>query len=122
MPLKTIAQNKDFGFKFENNTFKTIEGVEAIIQRIKNKILLWTDEWFLNIEDGFDWEDTLSNPAEEIVLEDLLRAYIQSDIFIDIVTEISVKINRGLRKTDITFSAITVDGDPIEALEINQAA
>lgn len=118
MSLLTIQQDKTFDWRIEDNRFKTITDVDAIIQRIKNKILLWTGEWFIDLEAGFDWEDVLSNPPDEEILNDILKAYIQNDEFIDIVTELNIKINRATRKTTITLSAITADGDPINDITI----
>ena len=118
MGILTLKLDKTFDYVFAKNTFTSLTGELAIVQRISNKILLWLGEWFINSESGFDWEDVFQNAFDESILAEQLRAYIQSDEFIEIVTELTVIIENDKRLGKVVFSAITADGDTLTDIEV----
>jgi hypothetical protein len=110
MALFTLKQNKEEDVIFQANTIDTISGQDAVVQRIRNRIALWSGEFFINPDDGFDWLDVFNANPRPRGLEDALKLYIEADEYIIQVLEIRATVDRANRKSEIYFEALTNGG------------
>ncbi len=99
----------DGELEFANNTITVITGAEALKQRLKNRMLLWSGEWFLAPAVGIYWLDILeAKPPDLVQVKKELRDELLSDPAVTVVTEFTLDFDKLNRRLSIAW---TVDGD-----------
>lgn len=53
-----------------------IDSVEAVAQAVRTRLALWKREWFLDLEEGLDWENEILGVHTEGSRDLALRAHI----------------------------------------------
>lgn len=94
--------------------FLTTSDPDAIAQNIRQRLLAWQNEWFLDLDDGTPWrESILGKGQKQSTIEAILKQRISET---DGVTglgsfELSESGERGL---SVSFVATTEDGVSVE--------
>ena len=102
-------QEKNGNIVYENGTFKEISGTAALVQRTRNRVARWVDEFEYDGE-GVNWLDLFE--ADILRIRAVLKAYIESDSdYIESVTDIEIERDSANRTAKVTFSAKTTGGE-----------
>jgi hypothetical protein len=98
----------------ENGSFVKIYGNDALLQRTRNRVARWANEFEYDTT-GVDWLDLAE--ADTIRIRAVLKAYIEDDSeFIAEATNINLVRNSENRVVKITFDATATGGQllPVE--------
>ena len=96
---------KDGQIQFENGSPVWITGVEAVRQRLENRLKIWQGEYFKDETIGLDWNDIFNGDVNTETLKILIRAELLSDEYVDAVTNLEVSFNRENRKINVSFQS-----------------
>ena len=95
------------------------EGAESIAQNVKQRLLMFTDEWFLDLAEGTPWlEQIMVKGQRQGVVEDILKARIRETPGVQELAAFTLEAS-GERAVTVTFEAQTTPGARIsEQVEI----
>ncbi len=122
--MKTI-QMKDGDLVIEKKTTSDgrpydswifIDGIEALNQRIKNRLKLFANEWFYEPNEGTDWFHIFDKPFTLRKMETEIYKTLSKDMELDSIDEINITPdfkNRSI-KIDITAKS------GLEIIKINE--
>ena len=96
------------------------DNAESIAQNVKQRLLMFTDEWFLDLSEGTPWlEQIMVKGQRQGEVEDILKARIRETPGIQELTAFSFEAS-GERAVTVVFEAVTNPGVRIsEQVEIS---
>lgn len=103
--MKSIYLNKNGDFELNSlNSFKMINSIDEIKQRLKISLITEAKEWFLDLDFGVPWFIMLENsdPPENFRKE-ILKVLL-SDPAVEKVYKINTEFDKFNRKLNIDFS------------------
>lgn len=84
---------------------------DSAAQRIKQKLLLWRGEWFLNREAGFPYlQQVLGQTPRPEVVSSLLRQTVINDEAVRDVRDLQLDYGKTTRELRARFTAILING------------
>ena len=93
-----------------------IANPDAIAQNVKQRLLMFTNEWFLNLGAGTSWfEDILIKGQRQYIVEDILKARIRDTDGITSLTSFELR-QSGERAISVSFVATTESGVDVELI------
>ena len=95
----------------ENGDFKTVKGQEAIGQNVKQRLLTFLEEWFLDQTLGVNWPGLFEPTTRPQVIETVLKAEIRNTPGIVEVIEFDADIDVANYQLQIAFKAQSVEGE-----------
>lgn len=99
-----------------NRDIAPVSDPEAIAQNVKQRLLMFTNEWFLNLGEGTSWfEDILVKGQRQYIVEDILKARIRDTAGVTDLTAFKL-VQAGERSISVTFTATTANGTSIEQI------
>lgn len=93
-----------------------ITGTEAIIQRVRNRLKLFKNEWFYEPEEGVDWFGVFEKPFTFRKMETELYRVLSNDPEIDSIEEIKLDPDFSNRSISIDI-AVKAGSDTITLTE-----
>jgi hypothetical protein len=95
---------------------KGVSGIEYAAQKIRQKLLMLKGEWFLDQNLGIPWveEVLIKNPSLEFI-RSVVRKTVLSVPGIISCPYVTVTEPDENRNSEVTFKAIFLDGQPIDA-------
>ncbi len=109
--MKGFALDNNGDIIIEKNKIKMIDGVDLINQTVKTVIGTNKTEWFLNIDEGIDFNNLLSKKKDdEIIRNEILQGLQQVDSSFVLET-FNCDFNSKHRKLTISFTAKNSSGD-----------
>jgi hypothetical protein len=87
------------------------DGPESVVQNIKQRLLFFTGEWFLNLAEGTPWIEQILGQKRQRqgVVEDILKARIRGTPGVAELTAFALEA-AGERAARVTFDATTSAG------------
>lgn len=105
----------DGDIQFEDGELLLVEGTEEVAQCCAITLGTRAGEWFLNPEMGIDFDLFLGKDFhEELARDELIRALLTDDR-IESVEDVTFEINRQERTMNVSFVAIGIDGETVQA-------
>ena len=106
-----IGVTEDQDINIVDSNLELVEGIEEIRQLTKQTLLSFEGDWFLDLDLGLPYFQTILQKATSIsAIEGIyLDAIAATPGIIDILT-FNLTLEPGTRKADIRFSARTSDG------------
>ena len=99
-----------------NRDIAPVSNPEAIAQNVKQRLLMFTNEWFLDLGAGTSWfEDILVKGQRQYIVEDILKARIRDTEGITDLTSFELLAD-GERAISVSFAATTLGGVSIEQI------
>lgn len=106
--MKTIALTDKSDIVIENNTLKVVSGLDALIQRVENKLLLYRGEYHLDTSAGMPWmQDILTKPDNLPALEGYIIDAVSE---VDGVLSVSVSLVNEGRAVSVSMDVETTFG------------
>lgn len=126
LPLKDepqdVAMTADGDIEIGPNGLRLISGIEAVVQAVRIRLLMFRGEWFLNLTVGITYfEDIIGDASKVRGVEDRARAAFAAAILaapgVLEITRLDVVMTG--RKLTVTWAARTAFGDtPPDTLNI----
>lgn len=112
--MKGFALDKNGDVIIENNKIKIVNGKELIRQNVQTVLGTNKNEWFLNIDEGIDFNNILGKKKDdEIIRNEILQGLQQVDSSFVLET-FNCELDRKNRKLTIDFKAKNSDGETVE--------
>ena len=112
--MKGFALDNNGDIIIEKNKIKMIDGVDLINQTVKTVLGTNKTEWFLNIDEGIDFNNLLSKKKDdEIIRNEILQGLQQVDSSFVLET-FNCDFNSKHRKLTISFTAKNSTGEVVE--------
>lgn len=109
--MKGFALDNDGDVIIENGKIKMIDGVDLINQTVKTVLGTNKTEWFLDIDEGIDFNNLLSKKKDdEIIRNEILQGLQQVDSSFVLET-FNCDFNSKNRKLTISFNAKNSSGN-----------
>ena len=103
---------------FKNNSLVWLEGKDAVIQRIANRLRLWKSEWFLSLDDGIDWLDIFNSQVLPGRIKATVKRELLKDKYVDEIVQLDVTFIRERRTLKINFKALGSLGESQGSVEL----
>lgn len=88
----------------------------AIAQNVRQRLSMFTNEWFLNLGEGTPWfEDILVKGQRQYVVEDILKTRIRETQGITDLADFEL-VQSGERAISVSFIATTATGQSIDEI------
>jgi hypothetical protein len=88
---------------------------DATRQRLRQKLLLWRGEWFLDTEAGFPWlQNVLGQRIRPEVFQSLVRDVVVRDPGVRTLEQISFDFDSPNRRIEVSLRARATTGEIIE--------
>lgn len=95
MRVAGLDSNDDWVFGKGKASYKVQS--KAVLQNIKTRLKSFTDDWFLNIEDGIDWITLLGSKGnEDRIKREIEKTILQTDGVVAIINFNTVLADRNL--------------------------
>lgn len=102
-----------------NGRIAVVTGADEIAQHIKTRLLLFFNEWFLDIEAGTPWfESILSKPADMHEIEPILKKRILQTPGVDELIEFDMNYTAQNRRFSVDFRVTTDLGDVANSVQL----
>lgn len=109
--MKGFALDSNGDVIIENNRIKMIDGNELIRQKVQTVIGTNKGEWFLNIDEGIDFNNLLGKKKDdEIIRNEIIQGLQQVDSSFVLET-FNCDFDRKNRKLTVNFKAKNSDGE-----------
>lgn len=97
-----------------NNKIPMVSGASLVQQKVQNVLSTNKGEWFLNLNEGIDFDNVLGKGVtEDLVRYEIEQVLLQIDSTFTI-TEFSCEIDSRSRKVKAKFKAQTNSGEEVE--------
>ena len=92
-----------------------LTGLEQVAQRVKTRLLVFKEEWFLDQREGMPWfQDILTKPLDQGFVESEMKRIILETPDVEKLTEFSLNYDSIERLLDVRFSAESVYGSLVD--------
>lgn len=98
------------------NDWSIIDGIDALTQRIRNRLKLFSGEWFLDKSEGVDWFGLLEKPFSLRRLNSEIKKAILKDQEVDHIEELYLEPDFENRKLKINLS-VSANSKKIQIVE-----
>lgn len=102
---------QDRDIVFGAGRIEELTGAECLCQRLENRIKLFTGEWFLAPDEGFDWVSILGQKSSAPLIYAELRRTLLADEEVSEVLSIDMEYSGADRTAAVTFSINSVYGE-----------
>jgi hypothetical protein len=107
----------DFDYVFGGGQNDFLTGVDAVAQAIHTRLLLFTREWWENLNEGLPmWTAILGHRSSKDIIDGLIRERILDTPNVKSISNLSSIYNSSTRaytftcSVDTTFGALTING------------
>lgn len=96
-----------------------VSGNDQVVQNIKQRLLSFEGEWFLDLSLGLPWtEEILTKHSDLSIVEALLKAQIEGTPGVAELVSFGVEVNESFeRAVNVNFSVL-LDGGTTETVEL----
>ena len=101
----------DGDYSFGSGQADFIEGLEALKQSCLTRLRQFKGGWFLNEEDGTDWEKVLANQYQQSVLINLIKQKLLTVLGVNSVPVLNVEFDNQSRYANIEATINTIYGE-----------
>lgn len=116
--MKGFALDNDGDVIIENNKIKMVNGKELIKQTVQTVIGTNKGEWFLNIDEGIDFNNLLGKKKEdEIIRNEILQGLQQVDSSF-VLDSFNCDFDRKNRKLTVSFKARNSSGEEVTGEDV----
>ena len=119
MTLQLDPQTRDLALD-ETGALALIHGDETSAQCVRNTLLVYKGEWFLDENHGTDYESVMGKPPDERLTREIIREAVFQEPGVAHIDELSVEPDAHSRRLSVRFTGRLKSGRPI-ALEVNTA-
>lgn len=113
--MKGFALDSNGDVIIEKNKIKMVDGVELIRQTVQTVLGTNKNEWFLNIDEGIDFNNILGKKKnDEIIRNEIIQGLQQVDSSFVLET-FNYDFDRKNRKLTIDFKAKNSDGETVDS-------
>ena len=117
--MKYRKLTKDGDYPFGNNSLDFyVNNAEAVAQSVKTRLLLFLNEWFLNVEDGTPWVQGVFGKQVNETYENIIRTRILETENVNSIEDFTTELNRETRKLTVSCMLITTFGSTPFTLEV----
>lgn len=110
MRYRKLDQNGDYVYgNGQNDFFK--DTPETVGQAVKTRLLLWLEEWFLDVDEGTPWLQGVIGKHSELTRETVLRTRILNTQGVTQITSFDGVIDPENRKLNLSVSIDTIYGE-----------
>lgn len=107
--VRRVDENWDMTFGRGRANYAT--GVDAAAQQVKNRLLTFEGEWFLDLDAGLKWfQQILTKPANENVIAVEIKSAILSIDNVAAINSYRQTINPETRRLLVVTSLTSTDG------------
>ncbi|MFW5880815.1 MAG: hypothetical protein ACOCU9_04215 [Spirochaetota bacterium] len=112
--MKDLKLNSDWDLELESNDLTLVDGVDAIVQRLRAKLQLVRGEWFLDRSAGVPWfEEVLKKNPRSEVLRAVVRRPIAEDQDVERVESVSLGYDGETRTLEVEVVATLTNGERV---------
>jgi hypothetical protein len=90
-----------------------VSGTEAIAQLLRIAVRLFTNEWFLNLDAGVNWDAILGEKYNEQLIRESLTPVILASPGVAAINSLAISLNDTTRQVSISYSVQAVFGDTV---------
>lgn len=108
MRVRKLDSNGDYTFGFGDSTYFK-DSPAGVGQTVKNRLSLWTGEWFLDKESGTPWLGDIL--GESVTAEAVLRDRILDTTGVNEILLFESSFNPNSRKLTVTATIETIYGE-----------
>lgn len=98
-------------YSFGNSQTDFIEGLEALKQSCLTRLRQFKGEWFLNEEDGTDWDSVLANRYQQNALINLIKQKLLTVLGVNSIPVLNVEFDNQSRYANIEATINTIYGE-----------
>lgn len=84
---------------------------ESAAQRIKIRLLVFREEWILDLREGVPYFQEILTKTSKQVVDAIFKAKILEDPLVDKISYFTSSINTATRKYTLSFEALLTDGE-----------
>lgn len=110
MRYRKQDENGDYTFGSGQDDFFR-DSTEGVGQAVKTRLLLWREEWFLDVEEGTPYLQGVIGKFDEQVRETVLRTRILGTEGVRSILEFTSNIDRENRKLSVSVLIDTIYGE-----------
>ena len=112
--MRDFLLNADNDIAVIDRDLATVDDPEAIAQNVRQRIAMFTNEWFLNLGEGTPWfEDILVKGQRQYIIEDILKTRIRDTPGITDLAQFEL-VQSGERAISVSFTATTATGQSVD--------
>jgi len=116
--MSDLLQNTYGDLEFTNNTLTFVEGADEVVQRLRQRLRTFLNEWFLDTSLGIPYfQEILKKNPQQGVVDAILKKHIVTTPGVIKLLEYAYVADLSARTSTLTFKILSVDG-PIELEEI----
>ncbi len=113
-----IRRSFDADGDYAINSF--IEDSAATVQAVTTRLRMFRGEWFLNLQEGVPWfQSVFVKPARQAVADKLIRDTINQTDGVESIISYDSNYNSSTRRLSVTFTARTIYGEEFEVIGLN---
>lgn len=113
--MSDILLGDDHRIKLENFDLVLTSGSQAIAQRVKQRLLLFLGEWFLDETEGVPYlQRVLTKGENQDAIRQLFIREVAETEGIEEIEQLDFTVNNESRIGSVSFIATTTTGDTIE--------
>ena len=118
--MKTFALDENNNLILSRGNLLFINNADTVVQRVKNRLLFFQGEWFLDLNEGTPWyQEIFVKPINLNRITSVLKQRILETEGVNRITLFDIsEYEPNSRKLSINFEAETIYGDIISSAEI----
>lgn len=94
--------------------FALVDGIDSTVQRLRQKLQLWTGEWFLNTAAGVPWLTNILGQAPSLqAISAVMNDAILTDDAVERLDKIELDYAGSTRRLSVDFTATLVTGESV---------
>ncbi len=109
MRYRKLSPTGDYVFGNGQKDF-LINSPEAVAQSVRTRLLLWVNEWFINVEEGTLWLQGVLGKQQQSTIDNVLRSRILETEGVTELTSYDSSIDPDTRKLSVSVSIDTLYG------------
>ena len=112
--MRDFLLDDDNDIVITDRDLATVDDPAAIAQNVRQRLSMFTNEWFLNLGEGTPWfEDILVKGQRQYVVEDTLKARIRDTPGITDLAQFEL-VQSSERAISVSFTATTATGQSVD--------
>lgn len=117
--MKQMKLDENWDLPLTNYNFPFVTGLDALVQKIKSRLLTFYGEWFLNVTVGIQYMDYvfIKNPSIQVI-EAIFADCIRNTTGVTKLVSMSSVFDRAERKLTTTFTVETVYGTTTDEVTV----
>ena len=115
------AVNKCNDLFLENGHIATVDKGDQVIQHVRERLLTYQDEWFLDTSAGLPYfQEIFTKPVNAVLTESAIRNEILQTPDVEKLTSFEFSFDKSKRTLSIKFNAVTTFGTVSSTLRMNE--